>query len=40
MFLINAVYFNGNWKYKFDPEDTQITFLLKTSTIDAERWYK
>ena len=38
MFLINAVYFNGNWKYKFDPEDTQISpfYLDETSTIDAE----
>ncbi len=23
MFLINAVYFNGSWKYEFDPESTQ-----------------
>jgi len=23
MFLINAVYFNGSWKYKFDPEATE-----------------
>jgi serpin B len=23
MFLINAIYFNGNWTYQFDPEDTQ-----------------
>lgn len=38
MFLINAVYFNGNWKYKFDPEDTQISpfYLDETSTVDAE----
>ena len=38
MFLINAVYFNGNWKYKFDPEDTQISpfYLDETSTVDVE----
>ena len=38
MFLINAVYFNGNWKYKFDPEDTQTSpfYLDETSTVDAE----
>ena len=23
MFLINALYFNANWKYEFDPQDTQ-----------------
>lgn len=23
MFLINALYFKANWKYKFDPQDTQ-----------------
>lgn len=23
LFLINALYFNANWKYKFDEEDTQ-----------------
>ncbi len=38
MFLINAVYFNGNWKYKFDPEDTQTSpfYLDETSTVDVE----
>ena len=23
MFLINALYFNGNWEYKFDPQETR-----------------
>jgi serpin B len=30
MYLINAVYFNGSWKYEFDPEETkQRTFYLE-----------
>lgn len=38
MFLINAVYFNGNWKYEFDPEDTHTSpfYLDETSTVDVE----
>jgi serine protease inhibitor len=29
MFLINAIYFNGNWTYRFDEEDTEDgTFYL------------
>jgi serpin B len=30
MYLINAIYFNANWKYQFDPEDTYSgDFMLK-----------
>ncbi|MCF7918892.1 MAG: serpin family protein [Candidatus Cloacimonetes bacterium] len=29
MYLINALYFNANWTFRFDPEDTvQMTFFL------------
>ncbi len=34
MFLINAVYFNGNWRNKFDPEVTQPSnFYLSENEI-------
>lgn len=30
MFLINAIYFKGNWKYKFDPsKNTQLEFTYE-----------
>ena len=28
MYLINAIYFNANWKYQFDPDDTAPGFFL------------
>lgn len=38
MFLINAIYFNANWKYEFDPEDTESqSFYLEdggTASVD------
>ncbi len=36
MFLINAVYFNGSWKYEFDPESTQPFSFNKTETDIVE----
>jgi serine protease inhibitor len=34
MFLINAVYFNGPWKYEFDPENTtEREFYVDENTI-------
>jgi len=38
MFLINAIYFNGNWTYEFDPENTETTpfFLPDNSQIDCQ----
>ncbi len=36
MFLINAIYFNGNWTYQFDPEETyEDTFHLPDSMLAA-----
>jgi len=37
MFLINAIYFNGNWTYEFDPENTVTApfFLTDNSQIDC-----
>jgi serpin B len=38
MILINAIYFNGKWRYKFDEKDTEEkTFYLEDgSTVDVE----
>ncbi|MEN8138699.1 MAG: serpin family protein [Bacteroidota bacterium] len=38
MFLINALYFNANWKYEFDPEYTENKSFYKSpdETTEAE----
>ncbi|MEX2604306.1 MAG: serpin family protein, partial [Gracilimonas sp.] len=38
MYLINAVYFNGSWKYEFDPEVTkeQNFYLENGESVQAE----
>lgn len=38
MFLINAIYFNANWKYKFESEKTKSTtfYKVKNETIQVK----
>mgnify|MGYP006302937037 CR=1 FL=1 len=38
MFLINAVYFKADWKYQFDPEDTDQNnfYLIDGSTVTCD----
>jgi serine protease inhibitor len=38
MYLINAIYFNGEWTYPFDPEKTETKPFTRTdnTTVDVE----
>ncbi len=38
MFLINAIYFKGQWKYQFDKGNstTELFYLINDATINAE----
>ena len=42
MFLINAVYFNGTWKYRFDKENTRPMefYVTPDKTIQADMMYQ
>lgn len=41
MYLINAIYFNGEWTYRFDGDDTadQVFFLEDGTDIDVPTMY-
>ncbi|MBN1163116.1 MAG: serpin family protein [Candidatus Krumholzibacteriota bacterium] len=36
MYLINAIYFKGDWSRKFDPEDTRLAYFLKADNTTVE----
>jgi serine protease inhibitor len=38
MFLINAIYFNGEWTYQFDPDHTEVKpfYLSENTPIDVD----
>lgn len=38
MYLVNAVYFYGEWKFEFDPEDTHesVFYLANNATINTD----
>ncbi len=42
MVLVNAIYFKGNWKYQFDPEDTEeMDFHLESGrTVLVDMMYQ
>jgi serine protease inhibitor len=41
MYLINAIYFNADWKYQFDPEDTyEGDFTMESGAVHKTNYMK